>query len=96
MSLDDRIAGELGDPDDVLEGLDVLVMRALEDGDDTTVTAAYFDIPESEVWDICGRSRHGHQWESYDQGDASTPYFQSWSFCAVCGAPDDRGYDDDE
>ncbi|HXT34997.1 MAG TPA: hypothetical protein VN837_05420 [Chloroflexota bacterium] len=95
MSLDDRRAAELGDPDDLVENLDALVMRAFQDGEECEVVATAFAIPASQVQDICGRSRYGHQWESYDQGDAATPYFQSWSCCSVCGAPDDRGYDDE-
>lgn len=92
MSFDDRVSAELGDPPDAKDLDDALLSDAVltdlnSDEYNEEKIAELYGITVEEVQRICGA--RGHEMQTYDQGDATTTYFQTWRCCCLCGAPDD-------
>lgn len=79
-----------GSPAEVLSdpGLDWAVTEALDRGDEAETVAARFGMTVYAVQATCGE--RGHDFETFDSGDVSTPFYQVWSACCICGAPDER------
>lgn len=73
-------------------GLDLAVTEALDRGDDAETVAARFGMTLEAVQATCGE--RGHTWETFTNGDDSTPYWITWTVCTVCGADDNRSGED--